>query len=75
MQDVRFSTGLRLLEIFAGTGEHLHYALDEEGQNLVHLMFEGFDPDTEHPVGRRAVRQVLEALRLSEDDGEAAGGH
>ena len=71
VQDVRFSTGLRLLEIFAGTGEHLHYALDEEGQNLVHLMFEGFDPDTEHPVGRRAVRQVLEALRLSEDDGEA----
>jgi len=71
VQDVRFSTGLRLLEIFAKTGDHLHYALDEEGQNLVHLMFEGFDPDTGHPVGRRAVLQVLESLNISPDDSEA----
>ena len=65
VQDVRFSTGLRLFEILAKTGEHLRYALDEEGQNLVHLMFEGFDLDADDPVGRRAARAALAAFELS----------
>ena len=67
VQDVRFSTGLRLFEIFAKTGEHLRYALDEEGQNLVHLMFEGFDLEADDPVGRRASRAALAAFELSGD--------
>ncbi|MEW6753292.1 MAG: hypothetical protein AB1505_20270 [Candidatus Latescibacterota bacterium] len=71
VQDVRFSTGLRLFEIFAKTGEHLHYAFDEEGQNLIHLMFEGFDPQTRDPVGRRAVRQALQACGASAADPSA----
>jgi len=71
VQDVRFSTGLRLFEVFAKTGDHLHYAFDEEGQNLIHLMFAGFDPHTGHPVGRRAVRQALQTFAISPDDGQA----
>ena len=71
VQDVRFSTGLRLFEIFAKTGDHLHYAMDEEGQNLVHLMFDGFDPDSDDTVGRRAARQVLQTYGVSSDDTEA----
>lgn len=71
VQDVRFSTGLRLFEIFAKTGDHLHYAMDEEGQNLIHLMFDGFDPDSDSAVGRRAARQVLQTYGVSEDDAES----
>ncbi len=70
VQDVRFSTGLRLFEIFAKTGDHLHYALDEEGQNLVSLMFEGFNPDSDNPVAKRAAREVLQTLNVAEDDKE-----
>ena len=72
VQDVRFSTGLRLFEIFAKTGDHLHYAFDEEGQNLIHLMFAGFDPDSDDPVGRRAARQVLQTFGISAEDAEAS---
>jgi len=71
VQDVRFSTGLRLFEIFAKTGSHLHYAIDEEGQNLVHLMFEGFDPDADTPVGRRASRELLQTYGVGSADSEA----
>ncbi|MBT3345805.1 MAG: hypothetical protein HN404_22600 [Gemmatimonadetes bacterium] len=71
VQDVRFSTGLRLFEIFAQTGDHLHYAMDEEGQNLIHLMFDGFDPECDDAVGRRAARQVLQTYGVSEDDAES----
>ncbi|MFH1566618.1 MAG: hypothetical protein ABIL09_01365, partial [Gemmatimonadota bacterium] len=71
VQDVRFSTGMRLFEIFAKTGDHLHYAIDEEGQNLVHLMFEGFDPEAGDPVGRRAARQVLQTYGAGVDDADA----
>ena len=73
VQDVRFSTGLRLFEIFAKTGTHLHYAIDEEGQNLVHLMFEGFDLDADTPVGRRASRELLQTYGVSAGDTEAIG--
>ncbi|HNT34029.1 MAG TPA: hypothetical protein PKH07_03435, partial [bacterium] len=65
VQDVRFSTGLRLFEMFANTYEHLMHALDEEGQNLAHLMLKGFDPDTEHPIGRRAVQEVVQKLGVA----------
>jgi hypothetical protein len=44
VQDIRFSGGLRVFEILSKTGEHLTYSLDEEGQNLVHLMMYGFAP-------------------------------
>jgi hypothetical protein len=71
VQDVRFSTGLRLFEIFAKTGDHLRYALDEEGQNLVHLMFEGFDLDADDAVGRRAARAALAAFELGGERAEA----
>ncbi|MBN2326155.1 MAG: hypothetical protein JXR73_03305, partial [Candidatus Omnitrophica bacterium] len=64
VQDIRFSTGLRLFEILAQTGDHLMHSLDEEGQNLAHLMFNGFDPDTDHPVGKRTLQQVFKALRI-----------
>ncbi|MFH1740962.1 MAG: hypothetical protein ABIH23_18320 [bacterium] len=68
VQDVRYSTGLRLFEIFAQTGEHLTYSLDEEGQNLAYLMFQGFDPDDDHPVARRLREQLATSfdLRLSD---------
>jgi hypothetical protein len=68
VQDIRFSTGMRLFEIFSKTGDHLHYSFDEEGQNLIHLMFEGFDPQTDDPIGRRAARQALQTFGVSEDD-------
>ncbi len=71
VQDIRFSTGMRLFEIFARTGDHLHYAFDEAGQNLVHLMLEGFDPESESAVGRRAARQVLQTYGVDENDAGA----
>ncbi len=71
VQDIRFSTGMRLFEIFAKTGEHLHYAFDEEGQNLVHLMLEGFNPDSDSTIGHRAARQVLQTYNLADTDTEA----
>ena len=42
-QDGRFSAGMRKFEIMAGTGKHLHYSLDREGQALATLICEGFD--------------------------------
>ncbi len=68
VQDVRYSTGLRLFEIFARTGEHLTYSLDEEGQNLAYLMSHGFDPDDENPVAQRLHEQLATSfdLRLSD---------
>jgi UDP-glucose/GDP-mannose dehydrogenase family protein len=64
VQDVRFSTGLRLFEILAQTGDHLFHSLDEEGQNLAHLMFHGFDAKTDNPIGKRTIQQVFKALRI-----------
>ncbi|MEW6234251.1 MAG: hypothetical protein AB1656_02590 [Candidatus Omnitrophota bacterium] len=66
VQDIRYSTGMRLFEILAQTGEHLTHSLDEEGQNLAYLMFHGFDPDTDHPVGQRALRQLYSSFQLGE---------
>ena len=73
VQDVRYSTGMRLFEILAGTCDHLTHSLDEEGQNLVHLMFHGFDPETDDPVGKRMVRQVYRSLNITERDSEVIG--
>jgi hypothetical protein len=42
-QDGRFSAGMRKFEILAGTGKHLHYSLDKEGQALAALISEGFE--------------------------------
>jgi hypothetical protein len=41
-QDGRFAAGMRKFEILAGTGSHLLYALDAEGQQLALLLHEGF---------------------------------
>lgn len=68
VQDVRFSTGMRLFEMFANTYEHLTHALDEEGQNLAYLMLKGFDPETENPLGQRAVQEVFEKLGVAAND-------
>ncbi|MBD3268444.1 hypothetical protein GF373_17390, partial [bacterium] len=70
VQDVRYSTGMRLFEILAQTHEHLTHSLDEEGQNLAQLMFYGFDPDTDDPVGKRAVQEVTNAFRLDRNNKE-----
>ncbi len=70
VQDVRYSTGMRLFEILAQTGEHLTYSLDEEGQNLAYIMNYGFDPDTQHPVGKRAVSHIMQVMRVSREDTE-----
>ena len=65
VQDVRYSTGLRLLEIFARTGGHLTYSLDEEGQNLAYLMSHGFDPDDNHRVARRMREELVASFDLN----------
>ncbi len=70
VQDVRFSTGMRLFELFAQTGGHLAHSLDEEGQNLAHLMTNGFDPKTGDPVGQRMLRQLLSTFSLNLKDNE-----
>ncbi|MGB0604082.1 MAG: hypothetical protein ACPGRY_03950 [Candidatus Latescibacterota bacterium] len=41
-QDGRFAAGMRKFEIMAGTGQHLLYSLDSEGQELAALTSEGF---------------------------------
>jgi len=41
-QDGRFAVGMRKFEIMAGTGQHLLYSLDSEGQELATLTSEGF---------------------------------
>ena len=70
VQDVRYSTGMRLFEMIAHSHEHLTHSLDEEGQNLAYLMFHGFDPDTADSVGKRAVQQIVSAFHLSLSDKE-----
>lgn len=70
VQDVRYSTGLRLFEILAQTGEHLTYSLDEEGQNLAFLMMHGFAPDSDNEKAQRAARQVMQAFDFSEKEEE-----
>ncbi|MBZ0258050.1 hypothetical protein K8I31_18440 [bacterium] len=70
VQDVRYSTGMRLFEMFAQTGEHLTHSLDEEGQNLAYLMTHGFDPDTQDSVGQRMLRQLISTFRLDLKDKE-----
>jgi hypothetical protein len=70
VQDVRFSTGMRLFEILAQTGDHLTHSLDEEGQNLAYLMFNGFDNETDHPVGRRVMQHIQKAFRIDKYDQE-----
>ena len=42
-QDGRFSAGMRKFEILSGTGKHLHYSLDKEGQVLATLISDGFE--------------------------------
>ncbi|MFB3786846.1 MAG: hypothetical protein ACE15F_10815 [bacterium] len=70
VQDVRYSTGMRLFELLARTGDHLYHSLDEEGQNLAYLMFHGFDPDTQDPRGRRVIRELYQQLNISKDNPE-----
>jgi hypothetical protein len=41
-QDGRFAVGMRKFEIMAGTGQHLLYSLDSEGQELATLTSEGY---------------------------------
>ncbi|HEY3376852.1 MAG TPA: hypothetical protein VGL77_05095, partial [Armatimonadota bacterium] len=70
-QDGRFSVGMRKYEIFAGTGDHLMYSLDVPGQDLVHLMFAGFDSLWENrtdPRLRARLTRVLQELQVSERD-------
>ena len=50
--------------------EHLTHSLDEEGQNLAWLMFHGFDPAAENPVGKRAVQQLVSVFHLDLSDKE-----
>ncbi len=68
VQDIRYSTGMRLFEILAHTGEHLTHSLDEEGQNLAHLMFNGFDPNTESSVGKRTVKHIYSTFYIDDSD-------
>jgi len=68
VQDVRYSTGMRLFEIFARTGDHLTYSLDEEGQNLAYLMSNGFDPDDKDPVAQRLHEQLAASFDLKLGD-------
>jgi hypothetical protein len=73
-QDGRFSVGMRKYEIFAGTGEHLTYSLDTPGQDLVHLMFRGFEHLWQHRADPRLgarLSRLLKELQVREDDGEA----
>ncbi|MHB9025042.1 MAG: hypothetical protein ACYC7E_12870 [Armatimonadota bacterium] len=70
-QDGRFSIGMRKYELFAGTGEHLTYSLDVPGQDLVHLMFNGFQSLWENqtdPRLRARLSRVLAELQIREDD-------
>ena len=72
-QDGRFSVGMRKYEIFAGTSEHLTYSLDVPGQDLVHLMFHGFDSLWQHrddPRLRARLTRLLSELEVREDDAD-----
>ncbi|MHB9025040.1 MAG: Rossmann-fold NAD(P)-binding domain-containing protein [Armatimonadota bacterium] len=70
-QDGRFSVGMRKYEIFAGTAEHLTYSLDVPGQDLVHLMFSGFESlwnEKTDPRLRARLTRVLSELQVREGD-------
>ena len=56
-QDGRFSAGMRKFEIMAGTGKHLHYSLDREGQALATLICEGFEA-----LSASGKNQIIEEL-------------
>jgi len=71
VQDVRFSTGLRLFEMLAGTDAHLMHSLDEQGQNIAHLLLRGFDPDTDDPIGKRAVQAAIDLIGDDDSTPEA----
>ncbi|MHB9129888.1 MAG: hypothetical protein ACYDBB_02210 [Armatimonadota bacterium] len=73
-QDGRFSVGMRKYEMYAGTGEHLTYSLDVPGQDLVQLMFRGFEhlwQNRTDPRLRARLTRLLKELQVREDD-EAA---
>lgn len=73
-QDGRFSVGMRKYELFAGTGEHLTYALDTQGQDIVHLMFRGFEDLWQRRADPRMalrLKRVLQDLQIREDDTES----
>ncbi|NKB70794.1 MAG: hypothetical protein GKR89_27300 [Candidatus Latescibacteria bacterium] len=57
-QDGRFSAGMRKFEILTGTGNHLLYSLDAEGQDLATLMSEGYQPLAERGRAAGLLRQV-----------------
>ena len=54
-QDGRFAAGMRKFEIMAGTGQHLLYSLDSEGQELAALTSEGFAALRARGRGERIV--------------------
>jgi hypothetical protein len=58
VQDIRYSGGIRIVEILAKTGEHLTSSLDEEGQNLVFLMMHGFTPLSEIDGEQAAIDRL-----------------
>ncbi len=75
-QDGRFSIGMRKYEMFAGTGEHLTYSLDVPGQDLVHLMFHGFDhlwQNRTDPRLRARLTRLLAELQVQEHDAASIG--
>lgn len=55
-QDGRFAAGMRKFEILCGTGDHLYYALDADGQTLASLLSEGYGAVIERGRGPRACR-------------------
>ncbi|MHB9133693.1 MAG: hypothetical protein ACYDBB_21730 [Armatimonadota bacterium] len=73
-QDGRFSVGMRKYEIFAGTAEHLTYSLDVPGQDLVHLMFQGFDhlwQNQQDPRLNARLTRLLHEMEIRPDDESA----
>jgi hypothetical protein len=57
-QDGRFAAGMRKFEILCGTGDHLYYALDADGQTLASLLSEGYAAVVEHGRGSRAAAML-----------------
>ena len=54
-QDGRFAAGMRKFEIMAGTGQHLLYSLDGEGQELAALTSEGYAALSARGRGERVL--------------------
>ena len=67
-QDGRFAAGMRKFEILCGTGDHLYYALDADGQTLASLLSEGYDAVQARGRAPRAARM----LGLSPDADDTA---